>query len=134
MYQRFTYEEKSKKNSLSEETIDVLVANVIPTTKYFETRFDFMQHQINDTNNNIKKLREEMGMRFEQVDKRFEQIDKRFEQIDKRFEDVFMDIKGLRDNAMLIDSYGVDLKEHPYIYDIGKKLKEFFLFDWSRGG
>jgi predicted AlkP superfamily phosphohydrolase/phosphomutase len=30
------------------------------------------------------------------------------------------------DNAMLIDSYGFDLNGHPYIYDIGKKLKEFF--------
>lgn len=27
-------------------TIDLLVANVIPTTKYFESRFDFLQHQI----------------------------------------------------------------------------------------
>jgi predicted AlkP superfamily phosphohydrolase/phosphomutase len=31
-----------------------------------------------------------------------------------------------RDNALLIDSYGFDLNDHPYIYDIGKKLKEFF--------
>ena len=30
------------------------------------------------------------------------------------------------DNAMLIDSYGFDLKGHPYINDIGKKIKEFF--------
>jgi predicted AlkP superfamily phosphohydrolase/phosphomutase len=31
-----------------------------------------------------------------------------------------------RDNAMLIDSYGFGLEEHPYIYSIGKKLREFF--------
>ncbi len=36
--------------------------------------------------NEIKQLRADMNLRFEQVDKRFEQVDKRFEQVDKRFE------------------------------------------------
>lgn len=30
------------------------------------------------------------------------------------------------DNAMLIDSYGFDLQEHPYLFDIGKRLREYF--------
>ncbi len=34
--------------------------------------------------NEIKQLRADMNLRFEQVDKRFEQVDKRFEQNDRR--------------------------------------------------
>lgn len=85
--------------SLKSQTIDLLVANVIPTTKYFESRFDFLQHQIHDLRDGQKRLEENMNQRFEQVngeikdfkssvDKRFEQVDKRFEQVDKRFEQV----------------------------------------------
>ncbi len=31
-----------------------------------------------------------------------------------------------QDNAVLVDSYGFELPEHPYIYEIGKKLLEYF--------
>jgi predicted nucleic acid-binding Zn-ribbon protein len=34
----------------------------------------------------IRSLRADTNLRFEQMDKRFEQMDKRFEQMDKRFE------------------------------------------------
>jgi septation ring formation regulator EzrA len=81
------------------QVIDLLVANVIPTTKYFESRFDFLQHQINEVREGQKHLEDSINKRFEQVnaeikdfktavDKRFEQVDKRFEQVDKRFEQV----------------------------------------------
>ncbi len=97
--------EKREETSKSEEVlkhlhgIDLLVANVIPTTKYFESRFDFLQHQINELREGQKHLEGMMKYRFEQVDKRFEQVDgnlrdfkaavdKRFEQVDKRFEQV----------------------------------------------
>ena len=30
------------------------------------------------------------------------------------------------DNALLIDSYGLELDKHPYIYSIGKRLETFF--------
>jgi methyl-accepting chemotaxis protein len=79
-------EEKSLK--INQETMDILVANVIPTTKYFESQFLFLQHQINEMRENQKKFELSVSDRFEQVDKRFEQIDKRFEQVDKRFEQV----------------------------------------------
>jgi methyl-accepting chemotaxis protein len=79
-------EEKSLK--LNQETMDVLVANVIPTTKYFESQFNHMQYQINEIKENQKQFEKRVDKRFEQVDKRFEQVDKRFEQVDKRFEQV----------------------------------------------
>lgn len=31
-----------------------------------------------------------------------------------------------QDNAMLLDSHGFQLDEHPFIYDIGQKVKEYF--------
>jgi chromosome segregation ATPase len=81
-------EEKDKEVTVNKETIDILVANVIPTTKYFESRFDFMQHQIDEIKIGQKDLKEYVDIRFDEVDKRFEQIDRRFEQIDRRFEQV----------------------------------------------
>jgi chromosome segregation ATPase len=73
---------------LNQETMDILVANVIPTTKYFESRFDHMQYQIDEIKKYQEEFKKDVDKRFEQVDKRFEQVDKRFEQIDKRFEQV----------------------------------------------
>jgi uncharacterized protein YukE len=103
-------EEKPSGLTLNQETMDVLVANIIPTTKYFESRFDHMQYQIDEIkkmqgnmqqdmdkrfetmqkqmDKRFEAMQEQMDKRFEQVDKRFEQVDKRFEQVDKRFEQV----------------------------------------------
>lgn len=97
-------EEKSLK--LNQETMDVLVANVIPTTKYFESQFNHMQYQINEIKDNQKKFEEHVDKRFEHVDKQFaevketqrkfeERVDKRFEQVDKRFVQVEQSISGL---------------------------------------
>ena len=92
--------------TLNQETVDILVANIIPTTKYFESRFDHLQHQVDEIKKYQHEMKEdidqkfifmqqdmnnrfeEVNRRFEEVDKRFEQIDKRFEQIDKRFEQI----------------------------------------------
>ena len=74
--------------SINKTELDLLVANIIPTSRYFEVRFDHLQEQINDLKEGQKEIRVEMDKRFEQVDKRFEQVDKRFEQVDKRFEQV----------------------------------------------
>ena len=67
--------------TLDKRTMDVLVANIIPTSKYFEVRFDHMQNQIDVLRSDLKDFRGDVDKRFEQVDKRFEQVDKRFEQI-----------------------------------------------------
>ena len=83
-------EEKSLK--INQESMDLLVANVIPTTKYFESRFDHMQYQIDEVRKSQTSLQENIDKRFismqGDIDKRFEQVNKRFEQIDKRFEQV----------------------------------------------
>ncbi len=100
--------------TLDKRTMDVLVANIIPTSRYFEARFDHMQGQIDDIKSDIKDFRREVDKRFDSaktdmdrrfndvkvdmdrrfddvkddMDQRFEQVDKRFEQVDKRFEQV----------------------------------------------
>ncbi|MBW1940445.1 MAG: hypothetical protein JRI28_03565, partial [Deltaproteobacteria bacterium] len=93
--------------TLDKKTMDVLVANIIPTSKYFEVRFDHMQDQINRINNDLNEFRADvdkrfdtmktdMDKRFEQVDKRFDamktDMDKRFEQVDKRFDAIKTDM------------------------------------------
>jgi len=96
--------ENEKQLEINKESIDLLVANVIPTTKYFESRFDHMQYQIDELKNSQNKTQEylekklniidarfdsmqkDIDARFEKVDKRFEKIDARFEKIDQRFQ------------------------------------------------
>ena len=80
--------ENSENAAVRLHTLDMLVANIIPTTKYFESRFDFLQHQINELREGQKRLEDLMELRFGYVEKRFEQIDHRFEQIDQRFEQI----------------------------------------------
>ncbi len=75
-------EEKNEEGlTLDRKTMDVLVANIIPTSKYFEVRFDHMQEQIDGLKSDLRDFRGDVDKRFEQVDKRFEQVDKRFEQV-----------------------------------------------------
>lgn len=101
--------------TLDKKTIDILVAHIIPTSKYFEARFDHMQDQIDGLKHDLRDFRDDVDRRFdgiksdmdqrlsqvdkrfEQVDKRFEQVDKRFEQVDKRFDQVIASIERLSD-------------------------------------
>jgi uncharacterized protein YjbJ (UPF0337 family) len=98
--------------TLDKRTMEVLVANIIPTSKYFEVRFDHMQSQIDDIKGDIKEFRGDVDRRFKQVDRRFDEVktdiekrfdsvksdmDKRFEQVDKRFEQMIASIDRLGD-------------------------------------
>ncbi len=77
------------------QDFQALIAGFFPTTKYFDSRFDLLQVQIDESRRNQEQIKEQLrdfkrdtDNRFEQVDKRFEQVDKRFEQVDKRFAQV----------------------------------------------
>ena len=77
-------EEKSLK--LNQETMDVLVANVIPTTKYFESQFNHMQYQINEIKENNQK--------FEiHVDKQFSEVKENQKKFEERVERQFTEVK-----------------------------------------
>ena len=102
--------EKKSEISINEKTIEVLIARLIPTSQYFEVRFDTLEQKfdykfegLNDKFDQLSRsqenLKTDMDKRFEEVsrsqenlktdmNKRFEQVDKRFEQVDKRFEQV----------------------------------------------
>ena len=77
------------------QDFQALIAGFFPNTKYFDSRFDLLQVQIDESRRNQEQIKEQIrdfkgdtDGRFEQVDKRFEQVDKRFEQVDNRFEQV----------------------------------------------
>ncbi|MFH1096520.1 MAG: hypothetical protein V1749_03345 [Candidatus Desantisbacteria bacterium] len=114
-------EEKEEGLTLDKKTIDILVTSIIPTSKYFEVRFDhlqqqmdlkfgylqqqmgekfgYLQQQIDDVKSGVKSLEDKMDKRFEQMDKRFEQIDVKLDKLIERV-DVKIDA-GLRENRAL---------------------------------
>ena len=99
------------------QDFQTLIAGFFPNTKYFDSRFDLLQVQIDESRRNQEQIKDQLkdfkgdtDKRFEQArdqlkdfkgdtDKRFEQArdqlkdfkgdtGKRFEQVDKRFEQV----------------------------------------------
>ena len=53
---------------INKQTIDLLIANVIPTTKYFESRFDHMQFQIDRVNHDINIFKLSVEKSFDNVE------------------------------------------------------------------
>ena len=80
--------------TLDKKTIDVLVAHIIPTSKYFETRFDHMQSQIDGLKGDVKDFRGDVDKRFDTIKS---DMDQRFGQVDRRFEQVIASIDRLTD-------------------------------------
>ena len=75
------------------QDFQALIAGFFPNTKYFDSRFDLLQVQIDELRRNqgqikeqVKDFKDDTDKRFDHVDKRFEQVDKRFEQVDHRFQ------------------------------------------------
>jgi len=107
-----TEKDNTKRLPINQETLDIIVANVIPTSKYFEVRFDHLESRVDQMQVSIREFRSDVDKRFGEfrvdidrrfdefrvdVDKRFEQVDKRFEQVDMRFEQVIASIDRLTD-------------------------------------
>ncbi len=94
---------EQKDISINQKELDLLVANIIPTSRYFEIRFDHLQKQVDELKHGQKEIRADMDRRFAQVDKRFEQVDRRFDQVNAKLDTIIerMDTKidaGLREN------------------------------------
>ena len=88
---------------VNQETLDILVANIIPTSKYFEARFDHLEHRVIKIEEDLGEFRRDVGcrfnemndavnLRFEHVDRRFDEmrdaVNLRFEHVDKRLDEV----------------------------------------------
>lgn len=96
-------QENNKEGQIPKD-FQAIIAGIFPNTKYFDSRFDLLQVQINELRRNqeiiredLKDFKKDVEYRFLLVDKRFEQIDKRFEQVNKRFEQVIASIDRLAD-------------------------------------
>lgn len=112
-----TKEPESSNSVALTKGMEMMIAGFIPNTRYFDSRFDLLQVQIDllqkgqaEVKTQILRLEDQVERRFERsdeilkgfkndVDKRFEKsdqnlnefkslVDKRFEQVDKRFEQV----------------------------------------------
>jgi len=70
------------------------VAHIIPTSKYFEARFDHMQSQIDGLKDDLKDFRGDVDKRFDTIKS---DMDQRFGQVDRRFEQVIASIDRLTD-------------------------------------
>ena len=97
-------EKETKRLPINQETLDVIVANVIPSSKYFEVRFDHLENRVDAMQADIKDFRSDVDNRFDEfrkdVDKRFDEfkkdVDKRFDEskknVDKRFDESKKDV------------------------------------------
>ena len=88
-----TNQNSEKEQIVSPKDIQAFVAGFFPNTRYFDSRFDLLQVQIDELRRNQESFRDQLrefktdvDRRFDRVDKRFEQVDKRFEQVDQRFQ------------------------------------------------
>jgi hypothetical protein len=52
---------------VNQETLDILVANIIPTSKYFEARFDHLEDRVDRMQNDIINFRSDVGKRFDEI-------------------------------------------------------------------
>ncbi len=104
---------KQQEASKLPQDFQALIAGFFPNTKYFDSRFDLLQVQIDETRRNQEQIREQIRdfkidteRRFEQVDKRFEQVDLRFQRLEDKIDQLIerIDVKidgGLKENRNL---------------------------------
>ena len=96
------------------QDFQALIAGFFPSTKYFDSRFDLLQVQIDESRRNQEQIKDQLkdfkgdtDKRFEQVDKRFEQVDHRFQRLEDKIDNLIerIDVKidrGLKENRNLI--------------------------------
>ena len=95
------------------QDFQALIAGFFPNTKYFDSRFDLLQVQIDELRRNqgqikeqVKDFKDDTDKRFEQVDKSFEQVDHRFQRLEDKIDNLIerIDVKvdgGLKENRNL---------------------------------
>ena len=96
------------------QDFQALIAGFFPNTKYFDSRFDLLQVQIDESRRNQEQIKDQLkdfkgdtDKRFDQVDKRFEQVDHRFQRLENKIDNLIerIDVKidrGLKENRNLI--------------------------------
>ena len=68
------------------QDFQTLIAGFFPNTKYFDSRFDLLQVQIDESRRNQEQIKEQLRDFKGDTDKRFDQVDQKFQQVDHRFQ------------------------------------------------
>jgi hypothetical protein len=110
-------QQTGEKLPINKDTLDIIVANIIPSSKYFEARFDHLEHRVIRIETELKDFRSDVDKRFisiesdmknfrSDMDSRFTQsrqyMDGRFDEAKRdnndRFKEVIASINRLTDN------------------------------------
>ena len=86
---------------INQATLDIIVANVIPSSKYFEARFDHLEHRVIRIEDGMKDFRSDMDNRFKEMrletNGRFDDMkretNERFDDMKRETNERFDDIK-----------------------------------------
>ncbi|MCD6295230.1 MAG: hypothetical protein J7M20_10015 [Deltaproteobacteria bacterium] len=100
--------EKKSEISINEKTIEILIARLIPTSQYFEVRFDNLEQKFDYKFEGLNYKFEGLNDKFKGLNDKFDQLsrsqenlktdmNKRFEQVDKRFEQVDLKLDKILD-------------------------------------
>jgi len=92
-------ETQGSEQQLLPKDFQTIIAGIFPNTRYFDSRFDLIQVQIDELRRGQDSIKEEMKFRFADVDRRFGEMERRFDEfkvevgrrfelVDKRFEQV----------------------------------------------
>ena len=90
--------EKKSEISINEKTIEVLIARLIPTSQYFEVRFDNLEQKFDYKFEGLNYKFEGLNDKFKGLNDKFDQLSRSQENLktdmDKRFEQVDLKLCG----------------------------------------
>jgi len=88
------------------QDFQALIAGFFPNTKYFDSRFDLLQVQIDESRRNQEQIKDQLKDFKGDTDKRFDQVDHRFQRLEDKIDNLIerIDVKvdrGLKENRNL---------------------------------
>ena len=73
-----------------------IIAGIFPNTRYFDSRFDLIQVQIDELRRGQDSIKEEMKFRFADVDRRFGEMDRRFVEMGRSVDEFKVDVDKVK--------------------------------------
>jgi FtsZ-binding cell division protein ZapB len=88
------------------QDFQALIAGFFPNTKYFDSRFDLLQVQIDELRRNQGQIKDQLKDFKDDTDKHFGQVDYRFQRLEDKIDNLIerIDVKvdgGLKENRNL---------------------------------
>ena len=83
------------------QEFQALIAGFFPNTKYFDSRFDLLQVQIDESRRNQEQIKDQLKDFKGDTDKRFEQVDHRFQRLEDKIDNLIerIDVKVEGENT-----------------------------------